>query len=201
MEESLAKARIITQEWHGATASVRKLAAAFLALAKASESGAPEDIAREHERFLAEAAAYEFALTQTSAVRARCTEELGAYRSVHDEIEAKVVAANAEIEALKQQLEVETLARTRKQEYETAARKVAALKGDEELRPALAAVEAGLAAAAAERQALEERLERRRQHFAPVLAALANMVEALKEEERSASAAGGGGGEGVEERR
>lgn len=194
MDESLAKARIVTQEWHGATASVRKLAAAFLALSQAAEAGSADDMQREYDRFLAEAAAYELAVTQTTAVRGRCEEELGQYRSVHEEIDVQIQAATQEIEALKRQLELETLARSRKQEYETIARRVAQLKGDEELRPALQGVEGGLATARKEREQLEGRIEARKQAFAPVLAALANMVEALKEEERAAAVSAAGGG-------
>jgi len=203
MDESICRTRVVTQDWAGAQASVKKCATAFFSFLNAWQaqqalsaaemgSGAAPDTpsagptaAAAHEKLLLELAQYELVMTQLSQVERRCREEVEHYRGVNATIDAAIARTTAELGDLKQQLEEERVGRERKREYEATAKEVNRVRSRAELQALLDAVEADYASTAAEGRELDALLERRRVQFAVVLAGI-NDLQRLFEEEQEA---------------
>jgi hypothetical protein len=203
MDESICRTRVVTQDWAGAQASVKKCATAFFsflnawqaqqALSAAEQgSGAAPDTpsavptaAAAHEKLLLELAQYELVMTQLSQVERRCREEVEHYRGVNATIDAAIARTTSELGDLKQQLEEERVGRERKREYEATAKEVNRVRSRAELQALLDAVEADYASTAAEGRELDALLERRKAQFAVVLAGI-NDLQRLFEEEQEA---------------
>jgi hypothetical protein len=117
---AVCKTRIVTHEWHLATASVRKCANAFFALAKeALRPAADADAAgKAAERLRQELTAYEFAISRLDHVGRRCDEEAAEYRRLHESIDQRVGGTKEEITRLQAELEAARLRRKRRQRYE-----------------------------------------------------------------------------------
>lgn len=203
MDEAICRTRVVTQDWAGAQASVKKCATAYFAYLNAVDSSSaagPESgaaVAAAYDKLLLEIEQYELSMIQLERVAARCEAEAEHYRAVNGEVDESLARVSAEVAALKAQLDEERAARERRREYEAAAKEVNKVRSRAELEALLAGVEADISAAAVEGDALEAALQRRRAQFGLILGGIADLDRAIVEEkgapvQKAAAAAIGG---------
>lgn len=192
-DEVLWRTRVVTHEWQNAPYQIKHVATGLLALLREVQTGSVEASEAALDRLLVEVAKLESNLGRLEMLLRRCDEEAAHYRRLQAEIDASVGSTTSKLGELKGALAAARVERTQRQQYEQVAREINKRPPRDALAASIASVQEDLAAAVAERGALEARLATRRAQFHLVFSAIADLQRTFVEEadaERRKAAAG-----------
>ena len=201
-EDALIKKRLLTQTTtarQGADPPVKRLVKKYLAFCGAlggdGDDGASGEEEREKHResFLKELALYEFTMGRVAAVTSANTREMASYSAARGEVDEAVSRAEADIRALRDDLDAARQDRRHKEEYETLRRLCVQLPSRSDTQAACADLETQIAALTKESDEASSKLDLRKKQFALLLHAAHELRDELEEDD----AAGVGGGEAI----
>lgn len=190
--------RTTIHEASQSTVSVTKCAKELFALLREAQTGTVESTEKAYDRAMQELSNYEFAMTRLEAIARRSDAETQEYRKLQASIDHSISETTARLEQLKAELAAAKIERTQRQKYEEIAREVNKRPTRDALQASISSVEEDLAAAMAERQAIDAKMAARRSQFQLLFSAIADLQrtfieEAEAEQRKSAAAAAASG--------
>jgi Tho complex subunit 7 len=147
-DEIIYRNRIITNEWHLAPVSVKRIASSFLSLTSKENESKDLNVSIVNsniQKFSLELSQYELFISKTKSIHARCLIENKDYEQVIEDIENQIKSTLIEIESLKNELAKEKVVRERRVEYEEISKNIIKHKSKEALSGNISSIDADIA--------------------------------------------------------